>query len=346
MSPKKPLQSSHSFSQEKLNMATEQGPILSLRMRSSRISLPSKQEQNDVVDRICIMLKQETSTYACQDYLLRQKLETIDNVTLSSDDCPELVNEVDTLCREKMCEWSYRVVDHFHASRNVASIAFAYLDRFVDLCSCDRHAFKLAAMTCLYMAMKLFNAREISMRSLAELSRGEFDMAHIAEMEGIILKTLSWRLNPPTPQCFINALYGLLPSASTPVKRAICQRATFFVELSLFDYCFVTQPRSAIALAALLNAMEGMDETVVSKQDQLKFVKTLRETVKLEHSEEKVESIRNRLWFIYSQSVQYQADSEDFGMTQASEAPVNNLTMKRSPSEGELSQSPVSVRER
>jgi hypothetical protein len=196
------------------------------------------------------------------------------------------------------------------------------------------------------MAMKLFNAREISMRSLAELSRGEFDMAHIAEMEGIILKTLSWRLNPPTPQCFINALYGLLPSASTPVKRAICQRATFFVELSLFDYCFVTQPRSAIALAALLNAMEGMDETVVSKQDQLEFVKTLRETVKVEHSEEKVESIRNRLWFIYSQSVQYQADSEDFGMTQPSEAPVNNLTMKRSPSEGELSQSPVSVRER
>lgn len=171
-------------------------------------------------------------------------------------------------------------------------------------------------------------------------------MAHIAEMEGIILKTLSWRLNPPTPQCFINALYGLLPSTSTPVKRAICQRATFFAELSLFDYCFVTQPRSAIALAALLNAMEGMDETVVSNQDQLKFVKTLRETVKLEHSEEKVESIRNRLWYIYSQSVQYQADSEYFGPTEVSEAPVNNLTIKKAPSDGELSQSPVSVRER
>jgi lipoyl(octanoyl) transferase len=327
-------------------MATEQGPLLSLRIRSSRSSPPSKQEQDDVVDRIGIMLKQEKSTYACQDYLLRRKLETMDNETVCSDDCPELVNEVDTLCREKMCEWSYRVIDHFHASREIVTIAFAYLDRFVDLCSCDRNAFKLAAMTCLYMATKLFNAREISMRSLAELSRGEFDMAHIAEMEVIILKTLSWRLNPPTPQCFVNALYGLLPTASTPVTRAICQRATFFAELSLFDYCFVTQPRSAIALAALLNAMEGMDETVVSKQDQLKFVKTLRETVRLEHSEEKVEFIRNRLWYIYSQSVQYQADSEDFGPTQVSEAPVKNLTIKGAPSEGELSQSPVSVRER
>jgi lipoyl(octanoyl) transferase len=315
-------------------------------MRSSRSSPPSKQEQEDVVDRIGIMLNQETSTYACQDYLLRRKLEMTDDDTVCSDDCPELVNEVDTLCREKMCEWSYRVIDHFHASREIVAISFAYLDRFVNLCSCDRNAFKLAAMTCLYMATKLFNWREISMRSLAELSRGEFDMAHIAEMEGIILKTLSWRLHPPTTQCFINALYGLLPSASTPVTRAICQRATFFAELSLFDYCFVTQPRSAIALATLLNAMEGMDETVVSKRDQRKFVKTLRETVKLEHSEEKVESIRNRLWYIYSQSVQYQADSENFAPTHVSECPVDNHTIKRASSDGELSQSPVSVRER
>lgn len=183
------------------------------------------------------------------------------------------------------------------------------------------------------------------MRSFAELSRGEFDMAHIAEMEGIILKTLSWRLHPPTTQCFINALYGLLPSASTPVTRAICQRATFFAELSLFEYRFVTQPRSAIALAALLNAMEGMDETIVSKRDRLKFVKTLRETVKLEHSEDKVESIRNRLWYIYSQSVQYQADSENIAPTQVLECPADNHSIKRAPSDGEHSQSPVSVRE-
>lgn len=327
---------------------SEQGPLLSLRMKSARSSPPSKQEQADVVDRIGIMLRQETSTYACEDYLLRRKLENpMKRCALdpSEDDCPELVNEVDTLCREKMVEWSYRILDHFHASRDIVAIAFSYLDKFVDLCSCDRSAFKLAAMTSLYMATKLFNGREISVTSLAQLSRGEFDAAHIIEMEQIILKTLNWRLHPPIVQCFINALYGLLPSPSTPVSRAIHQRATFFAELALFDYSFVTEPRSVIALAALLNAMEGMDETVVSKADQTRFVETLRDSLKIDHSEDKVDSIRNRLWFIYSQSVQYQADSEDaIASEPSSEALEDDLVMRKAKSDGEHShQSPVSV---
>lgn len=326
-------------------MSTAQGPLLSLRMKSARLSPPSKQEQEDVVDRIGIMLKQEASTYACDDYILRQKLEDRDSESDCSDECPDLINEhVDSLCREKMCEWCYRVIDHFRASREIVAIAFSYLDKFVSLCSCDRSAFKLAAMTCLYMATKLFNGREISMSSLAELSRGEFDTAHIAEMEQIILKTLNWRLHPPTVQCFINALYGLLPSTPAPVTRAICQRATFFAELSLFDYGFVTELKSSVALAALLNAMEGMDESVVSNKDQQQFIRTLRDKVKLRYSDEKIETIRNRLWYIYSQSVQYQTDSMQFGSSPTPEAPEDrDLTITRKPSEGELSQSPVSV---
>jgi len=333
-----------SSSEEPSTMA-EQGPLLSLRMKSSRSSPPSKQEQADVVDRIGIMLRQETSTYGCKDYLLRRKLENpADKYTADcDDDCPELVNEVDTLCREKMCEWSYRIIDHFHASRDIVAIAFSYLDKFVDLCSCDRSAFKLAAMTCLYMATKLFNSREISVTSLSQLSRGEFDAAHIIEMEQIILKTLNWRLHPPTVQCFINTLYWLLPSTSTPVTRAIHQRANFFAELALFDYSFVTQPRSAIALAALLNAMEGMDETVVSKAEQRRFVETLRDTLKIDHPDDLVDSMRNRLWFIYSQSLQYEADSEDLAPMHSTEAREDERVVKQSPSDGELSQSPVSV---
>lgn len=335
-----------SSSEEHQNM-TEQGPLLNLRMKSARSSPPSKQEEADVVDRIGIMLRQETSTYACKDYLLRRKLENpTDKYTTESsdDDCPELVNEeVDSLCREKMIEWSFRIVDHFHASRDIVAIAFSYLDKFVDLCSCDRSAFKLAAMTCLYIATKLFNAREISVNSLAQLSRGEFDAAHILEMELIVLKTLRWRLHPPTVQCFINALYGILPSSSTAVTRAIHQRATFFAELALFDYSFVAQPRSAIAIAALLNAMEGMNESIVPMAEQLRFVQTLRDSLKLDHSEAKVDSIRNRLWFIYSQSLQYQADSEDLAPVPSGEAHEDEFVIKSAPSEGELSQSPVSV---
>jgi len=254
----------------------------------------------DLVDRVRVMMEQESSSaYKCRDYILRRK-------TAASPDAPH--SEVDTLCREKMCEWSYRVVDHFHASREIVAIAFSYLDRFVDRCSCDRTAFKLAAMTCIYIATKVFHSREISMSSLADLSRGEFEVEHIAKMEGILLERLAWRMHPPTVQCFINHLHRLLPFASGPVTRAIYQRASFFAEVSLFDYCFITQPRSAVAIAALLNAMEGMDEMVVSPEDHANFVRAVSNVIGREYSRETIDSIRNRLWFVYSQSAQYQED--------------------------------------
>ena len=68
------------------------------------------------------------------------------------EDESEESTEVDAVCREKMCEWSYRVCDHFHVPRDMVAISFSYLDRFLDRCQCDRTTFKLAAMTTLYMA--------------------------------------------------------------------------------------------------------------------------------------------------------------------------------------------------
>ena len=315
--------------------------LLSLRMRCSRSMPPSERDVSSIDelgDRLQVMMAQEESTtYRCNDYLARRKAATAtpashnnnnNNNNNSENSTPTptpptmkatptsptsssaslTAAEVDTLCREKMCEWSYRVVDHFHASREIVALAFNYLDRFVDRCSCDRTAFKLAAMTAVYMATKVFNSREISMSSLAELSRGEFALSHIEEMEGVMLETLQWRVNPPTVQCFIHQMHRLVPVTAGPVTRAIHQRASFFAELALFDYCFVTQPRSAVAIAALLNAMEGMDETIVPKGDHDIFLQIVAELTGQTYPRETIDAIRNRLWYIYSQSAQYQED--------------------------------------
>lgn len=288
-------------------------PLIGLRMKSTRSAPPMERCQFDdeLADRLKVMLSQELSdAYQCNDYLLRRKMEKVEEISSCGTEdgsIPPLIHEIDTLCREKMCEWAYRVVDHFHAPREIIAIAFSCLDRFVDRCCCDRAAFKLAAMTCIYMATKLFNAREISMSSLAELSRGEFDMAHIAEMEGIILTALKWRMHPPTIQCFINHLCTLLPLIKGPITRTIYRRASFFGELSLFDYSFVTLPRSTVAVAALINAMEGMEGTV-NEDEQLAFYETVTRAINSNHTKDTIDSIRNRLWYIYSQSAQYHDD--------------------------------------
>jgi hypothetical protein len=84
-------------------------------------------------------------------------------------------------------------------------MSFSFLDRFVNLCSCDRSAlFMLAA--------KVNGAHAISIHSLAKLSRDEFEISHISEMETIILQMLQWKLNPPpTAQSFVSAFYNYMP---------------------------------------------------------------------------------------------------------------------------------------
>ena len=277
-------------------------PLLGLRMRSSRSYPPTRSaETPDHAERVQVMMKQDSGVYLCRDYLGRRTPKGSSPETCPPDDI------VDAVCREKMCEWSYRVCDHFHTGRQFVAISFSYLDRFLDKCSCDRTTFKLAAMTTLYMATKIFNSQQITICSLAELSRGEFEMSDIAEMENMILQTLEWRMHPPTPQCFINHIHHLLP-CTDQVSSAIYQRANFFAELALYDYSLVARERSLITVAALLNAMEGMDESMISGEQQRCFLKDLQDSFGLGYSEDLVETIRNRLWYVYSMSAQYQED--------------------------------------
>mmetsp|Transcript_4709 Transcript_4709/g.6705 ORF Transcript_4709/g.6705 Transcript_4709/m.6705 type:complete len:176 (-) Transcript_4709:862-1389(-) len=61
--------------------------------------------------------------------------------------------------RSKICEWCYRVIDHFQYDRKVVSIAIDYFDRFLmahpGADSMSSRNYQLAAMTSLYIAMKI-----------------------------------------------------------------------------------------------------------------------------------------------------------------------------------------------
>jgi len=284
---------------------------LGLRMRNGRDDQPQFFGGCAHLERVKVMIGQNESTYLCSDYMGRRS--NMEHSTCTSElmktETLEFVSEydkVDTVCREKMCEWSYRVCDHFQAEREIVAVSFSYLDRFVDKCSCDRNAFKLAAMTTLYMANKIYGGpHRITISSLASLSRGEFEMSHIAELEVIILKTLEWRLNPPIAQCFINSFYNYV-SVPNVISNAIYRRAIFFAELTQYDYAFVTKERSLLALASLMNAMEGMDN--ISLDQQSSFVEVINSTFDLKFTPDIVDAVRNRLWNIYSMSAQYKED--------------------------------------
>jgi Cyclin, N-terminal domain/Cyclin, C-terminal domain len=345
---------------------------------SSAPQLQVEMDHDVMLDMLAAMTARE-QTYKCGDYLTRHRQQTrrppllgscsytcskkssealscadtassssssssfTSSTCSSSHDQEQQQQEaavVDATCREKMCEWSYRVCDHFHTPREIVAFSMSFLDRFVDRryssdcrdgatttsvsasCCCDRTTFKLASMTTLYLATKVFNGKQISIGTLAELSRGEFDVAHIAEMERSILETLDFRLSPPTIQAFIGLFIQLIPASDDvsdddkfTTAREIYQRAIFFAELCAYDYSLILHDRSLVAVAAILNAIEGgdgMEDPIMAEDMRVNFLESVNRLdvplhIDEDDLEEQLESTQARLWYVYSCSAQEQA---------------------------------------
>mmetsp|Transcript_2267 Transcript_2267/g.3124 ORF Transcript_2267/g.3124 Transcript_2267/m.3124 type:complete len:350 (-) Transcript_2267:218-1267(-) len=321
-------------------MALSSSPLLGIRMSS--VLPPSQTDGMDhetLMDSLDVMITQEAS-YSCEDYLSRDYTaeEKSWGESKSNDVSAVDLNLVDASCREKMGEWSYRVCDHFKVPRNIVAVAFSFLDRFVNRCSCDRTAFKLASMTALYMATKIFNGRQLSIATLAELSRGEFEASHISEMEAVMLKNLNWKLNPPIVQDFIQFFITLLPS-HCPRKILITQRAMFFAELSVYDYDLLLHDRGVIALASIFNAIDaviGVEDPLLANELEHILLNAIRSRYssccsssgfdRMQQPSGLVQSTQRRLWYLYSCSAQA-ADDKAVVSDKAdkSRKPNNNL---------------------
>jgi Cyclin, N-terminal domain len=162
----------------------------------------------DLLERIDVMLRQEASVYKTEDYLapeFQHKLSLLmtddsgDEIvplscsgTVNSSSCTSSSSGgINELWREKICEWSYQVIDHFDFSREVVSVSIHLLDRYLSTRTVNKKVFQLAAMTTLFLAIKLYEPGKLSMSSMIELSRGFFLVEQMAAMEVSILRYVS-----------------------------------------------------------------------------------------------------------------------------------------------------------
>lgn len=244
--------------------------------------------KDDVPDRIAVMLIQEENEYSCFDYLAAN--EAIRR---------KAAKPVDADCRVKMCEWCYQVVDFCKFRRETVGIGMSYLDRY--MCSKkgkkalgDRKEYQLVAMTCLYIAIKLHEPLEMETSLLADLSRGCYTEMEFANMEKCILEAIEWRVSGPTPLAFVLHFISFLPGIiSSSVVEAIFDYARYQTELAIGDHYFVKSKPSVIGMAALLNALEGMDTSLVPARIQQRLVREI--VMHTDMDLEEVETIQMRL---------------------------------------------------
>jgi len=221
---------------------------------------------------------------------------------LSSSTTSSSSGGLNEIWREKICEWCYQVVDHFDFNREIVDIALNYLDRYLATRQVNKKIFQLAAMTALYLAIKLYEPGVLRMSSLIELSRGYFKVEHIAAMEENILRALSWLVHPPTSLAFTRCLMQLLPcDCAQSVKHGILELTRFLTELSVCDFFFVTHKPSSIAIAALMNAIEMTKISKVSMKLRQQFINNISVDAHLDSNSDEVIECRIRLRDMYHQ---------------------------------------------
>ena len=251
-------------------------------------ALLPKHEKMEIPDRVQMMKKQEDTDYKCIDYLVAFK-----------EICRLAAKPVDEDCRVKMCEWCYQVVDFCKFRRETVGIGMSYLDRY--LCSrkgrrslSDRKEYQLVAMTCLYIAIKIHEPLEMETSLLADLSRGCYTEMEFANMEKKILEALIWRVSGPTPLAFTQNLMLFLPETiHSSVRGAIFDYARYQTELAIADHFFVKIKPSLTGTAALINAMEGMDPSLLPHKFTSKFIREITQYTDIDMQE--VEQIQERL---------------------------------------------------
>jgi hypothetical protein len=195
-----------------------------------------------------------------------------------------------------MCEWAFNVADHFQFHHQTVGVAMNMLDRFLDHAIgvdddhvdsttsawMDRSTYRLAAMTCLYTAIKIMEPYALSVNTMASLSRDSYSAQQIVDMERTILLKNRWLLHPPTAQTFGRVIGQWLINIDDRYNND--NDGTFLdwinvqLDAAIYDYelcCCCncgsnsnmcnTNP-SIVALCAVQNAMEAMNVTSVEEQ--------------------------------------------------------------------------------
>ena len=105
---------------------------LTLRQLQTESIPAASSERQHIVRQLRAMMNKECCVvYKCNDYIRSHELKEVTMSRIRSSD-PSQNFIIDDACRQKMCQWSYRIVDHIGGSRELVAISQNYVNRFLD----------------------------------------------------------------------------------------------------------------------------------------------------------------------------------------------------------------------
>ncbi|KAL7434408.1 hypothetical protein ACHAXH_003479 [Discostella pseudostelligera] len=244
----------------------------------------SSWQSTTVSETLSVMLQKERRRlYASCDYLgiipQSSSFCSQEAVILDNDDEVEpttmiTITEVD---RTQLVDWCYKVIDLCNLERETVAMAMDMVDRFLSSNNSnktceedmaykvlrDRIQFQLLVVTALYVAIKTNEKTVFGSKLFSIISCDLYSISDIEDMELKLLSGLSWYISAPTSVQIANHILKLISERLIIRKSTwadILDEVQYQAEHAVRDYYFVTQRPSTVAMAAIFNALDLVED--------------------------------------------------------------------------------------
>ena len=251
-----------------------------------------------VRDRIGTMISAEQELQSSSDHIaLAQAASSFQNATW----------------RHRVSQWCYDVIDHLNLPRDVVFMAMNILDRFIAVAykdgSIGKDAYEVAAITALFLGIRISGSTEITVPDLLRISRSSAHPKDINSTGAKILSTLTFSHQKLTPSSFVKAFMGLLSnSLSTHKALSLYELASYLVEISVCDQQFCQERPQELAFAALVIALREDTDGSVDRKVFSMLLRQVEQDTGMKREASTMNSLCSRLRGIYEQSVEITAD--------------------------------------
>ena len=240
-------------------------------------------DQQDIHDTISAMLKQEVN-YLSNNYLKAGKISISD--------------------RAKVCKWVFDIIDRLKLHHETAIVAISYLDRVCSSSSSSKRAakargnrneYQLVAVSSLFIAIKILEVNILSSDMLSYITKNMYTQDEITSCEQAILSALEWKMFGPTSVQFVDYILALLPDDM--IRAKIQLRDESYRQLATTDYGCVPLRRSSLALAAVLNSLEHMHESILSSDMKYGYLEMISVAFDIDNVQKSplIKAVRRRL---------------------------------------------------
>lgn len=193
-------------------------------------------DAEDPVQVIRLMARREVEYGACNDKYLAE---------VQRDGMEES-------WRRKICRWMFETAKAFDLTRDTVGCAVYIMDYYLSTKSVSKILLQLVSMVSMYIASKMHEHQPISMEEMELLSQRKFTRDDIRRVEAHLLKTLGWRLNPPSSFMFArDFIHVLSHSVSSQCKADLERDVMVFLQDVVEDYGSLRFRSSSLGIAAV-----------------------------------------------------------------------------------------------